>query len=57
MNNSILLLDLLSGSLTVMAKIQELLQKAATENRDVTDAELIELKSVNDQLEQDIANS
>lgn len=57
MNNTILLLDLLSGSLTVMAKIQELLQKAATEGRDVTDAELAELKTANDKLEQAIINS
>lgn len=57
MNNSILLLDLLAGSLTVMAKIQALLQKAATEGRDVTDTELAELKTANDQLEQDIINS
>lgn len=57
MNNTVLALDILSASLSVATKLQELLQRAQMENRDITDAELAELKTVNDSLEQKILNS
>lgn len=54
MNNTLLLLDIIAGSLSVMAKAQDLLQKAATENRDVTEQELKTLRVDNDSLEKEI---
>jgi hypothetical protein len=57
MNNAILLLDVATAALNVSLKVQELLQKAATEGRDVTDEELAALKVQNDVLANKIINS
>ena len=54
MNNTIVALDILNASLQVAAKINEMLTKAQTENRDITDQELQVLKAGNDSLEQNI---
>ena len=54
MNNTLLILDLITGSLNVMARANELLLKAASENRDVSDDELGALKSEADALEKSI---
>ena len=57
MSNAVMVLDVLNATLSVAAKIQEILQRAQIEGRDVTDEELNELKMHNDRLEQDILNS
>lgn len=54
MSNVLIALDVLNASLNVAARIQEILQRAQMENRDVTDDELAILKSHNDILEQNI---
>lgn len=54
MSNTLLILDLITGSLNVMARANALLFQAAIENRDVSDAELLLLKSESDALEQAI---
>lgn len=56
MNNTLLALELLNAALAISTKVQDMLQKAASENRDVTDDELIDLKTFNDQLENKILN-
>lgn len=54
MNNTLVALDILSASLTISAKIQEMLLRAQTEGRDISDQELQMLKTANDMLEQEI---
>jgi hypothetical protein len=56
MSNTIIALDILMASLQVSAKIQEMLLKAQTENRDITEDELQFLKERNDSLEREILN-
>lgn len=48
MNNTVLLIDLLIATTNAAVRIQELLQRAAAEGRDVTDQELADLRAAND---------
>lgn len=56
MSNTVVALDILMASLQIGAKVQEMLLRAQTEGRDITDDELKVLKIGNDQLEQRILN-
>jgi len=57
MFNTTVALDILLTALQISSRIQAMLTRAQTENRDVTDDELKFLKSRNDELEQKILNS
>ena len=57
MGNTIIALDILNASLTVATQIQAMLQKCASENRDLSNEELALLKTANDEREQKILNS
>lgn len=55
-SGTLIALDLLAGFIEATAKINVILQKAASEGRNVSQDELNILKSESDKLEEEIAN-
>jgi hypothetical protein len=54
MNNTLLAIDMMNVALNTMIRINALLQRAQQEGRDVTDDEIAQLRSANDQLEEEL---
>lgn len=56
MSNALIAIDLMMTSLNVVVRINEVLQKAKAEGRDVSDEEIAALQAENNALEQELLN-
>lgn len=56
MSNALIAIDLMMTSLNVIVRINEVLQKAKAEGRDVSDEEIAALQAENNALEQELLN-
>lgn len=56
MNNTLLVIDTINTALNTAIRLNELLQRAQSENRDITDEEIAQIRQENDRLAQELLN-